>query len=262
MFLNPPNDAKPFVRWWWNGNKVNAAELCHELDVMKANGIGGAEINPIAFSERDDLGIPTLSWLSPEWVEMVKVTLRHAEKIGFTCDIIAGTGWPFGAEFLKGSERSQVLTRACRKVTGPATLQIPTADLINEAQPLNYSRLKDKSSELQSLWLAPETMSTFVSPTPLPFDNKKETQTIEVPAGTHVLCALVLFTGFEAVINGAPGGGGPVLNHYDSAGVNTFLNHIADKLLPPERDKRFSLHFLRQHGIGRCQLVSRFSGRI
>jgi hypothetical protein len=231
-FQNPSVLAKPFVRWWWNGDKVDAAELCRELDVMKANGIGGVEINPIAFSEKDDLGIPTLTWLSDEWIQMVKATLRHAEKIGIVCDIIAGTGWPFGAEFLEGSERSQLLTRTCRKVSGPATLQISNADFIKEAEPQNYSRLKDKSSEVHSLWLTPEKVDTFAPPVPIPFDKTKDTQTIEVPAGDHVLCALVKFTGFQAVIHGAPGGGGPVLNHYDTAAVEKFLNQMSEKLFP------------------------------
>ncbi|MDR1923827.1 MAG: hypothetical protein LBQ66_05595, partial [Planctomycetaceae bacterium] len=57
-FKNPPMENRPFVRWWWTGDKVNIDELRREIDVMKANGIGGAEINPIKFTPDDDLGIP------------------------------------------------------------------------------------------------------------------------------------------------------------------------------------------------------------
>ncbi|MDR1779954.1 MAG: glycoside hydrolase family 2, partial [Tannerella sp.] len=63
LFRNPPATAKPFVRWWWNGDKLSAKEIVRELDVMKAAGIGGVEINPIAFPGGDDLGIPSLPWL-------------------------------------------------------------------------------------------------------------------------------------------------------------------------------------------------------
>ncbi|MDR1594511.1 MAG: hypothetical protein LBS43_08535, partial [Prevotellaceae bacterium] len=35
LFCDPPVTAKPFVRWWWNGDKVTASELLRELDVLK-----------------------------------------------------------------------------------------------------------------------------------------------------------------------------------------------------------------------------------
>ena len=58
IFRNPPVTSKPFVRWWWNGDKLSAKEILRELDVMKEAGIGGVEINPIAFPGGDDLSIP------------------------------------------------------------------------------------------------------------------------------------------------------------------------------------------------------------
>ena len=34
LFQNPPVTSKPFVRWWWNGDKVTAKEILRELDIM------------------------------------------------------------------------------------------------------------------------------------------------------------------------------------------------------------------------------------
>jgi len=50
-FVNPPAEARPFVRWWWNGDCIEVDELKRELDIMKAAGIGGVEVNPIAHPE-------------------------------------------------------------------------------------------------------------------------------------------------------------------------------------------------------------------
>ena len=44
LFKDPPSEARPFVRWWWNGDCIEVDELERELDVMKAAGIGGVEI--------------------------------------------------------------------------------------------------------------------------------------------------------------------------------------------------------------------------
>ncbi|MDR1224431.1 MAG: glycoside hydrolase family 2 [Tannerella sp.] len=231
LFQTPPVTARPFVRWWWNGDKVTASELLRELDVLKEAGIGGVEINPIEFPVADDLAIPSLLWLSPEWIEMVKITLKGAEERGLICDIIVGSGWPFGAEFLKGDERSQLLTIASRKVQGAGTVRVETAELLKEAAPQIVSRGKG-DSEIEALCLAPSQMDTFAQPQWLPFDRTREMLEIQVPEGEYVLYALVKVTGFQSVIRGTAGAGGPVLNHYDRDATLRYLNRMSDGLFP------------------------------
>ena len=51
-FKNPSAEAKPFFRWWWNGNKLSKKEISRELKLMHEAGIGGIEINPIAMPEQ------------------------------------------------------------------------------------------------------------------------------------------------------------------------------------------------------------------
>lgn len=80
-FQDPENKFRPFVRWWWNGDKLRKEELLRELDVLQAAGIGGVEINPIKFPERtNDLGISSLEWLGDEWLEMLEFTVNEAKK--------------------------------------------------------------------------------------------------------------------------------------------------------------------------------------
>src|ERR1700761_8655114 len=43
-FIVPPRDARPMVRWWWFGLAVQKPEILHELEQMKADGIGGVEL--------------------------------------------------------------------------------------------------------------------------------------------------------------------------------------------------------------------------
>ena len=49
MCLSSMAQTKPFVRWWWNGDKVDTIELKRELRLLRDAGIGGVEINPIEF---------------------------------------------------------------------------------------------------------------------------------------------------------------------------------------------------------------------
>ncbi|MDR1864211.1 MAG: hypothetical protein LBR08_01430 [Bacteroidales bacterium] len=232
LFRDPPGTSKPFVRWWWNGDKLSAGEILRELDVMKEAGIGGVEINPIAFPGGDDLGIPSMTWLSPEWIEMVKVALKGADERGIICDIIVGSGWPFGGEFLQPEEQTQLLTLAAQKVNGPGLVSLKTEDLLKEASPQVASKFKGAYSELYSLHLAPVEMSAFAPARNLPFEKGSETIAAEIPEGEHILYALVKVVGFQSVIHGAPGAAGPVLNHYNQVAVEKFLNRMSDGLFP------------------------------
>ena len=101
QFQNPSPEARPFVRWWWNGNKINPKELDRQLESLKSVGFGGVEINPIAMSTSFDKQTKSLVWMSNEWIDMVVHASKKAKDLGMITDIIAGTGWPFGGEFLQ-----------------------------------------------------------------------------------------------------------------------------------------------------------------
>lgn len=236
LFKNPPTTARPFVRWWWNGNKLAKAEILRELDIMKEAGIGGVEINPIAFPGGDDLGIPSLEWLSPEWIEMVKVALKGAEERGIVCDIIVGSGWPFGGEFLKTEEQSQLMTIVSYPVKGAGVKNLLNEDIFKEAAPVIHSQYDKPTYELYSACLAPTTLDQFVAPIDIPIDLHSDAQSFVIPEGEHILYVLVKVSGFQAVINGSPGAAGPVLNHFDQHAVERFLNRMSDNLFPAVKD--------------------------
>ena len=119
-FKDPENIYRPFVRWWWNGDKIEKDEITRELRLLKDAGIGGVEINPIKFpAKTDDLGKRSVLWLSDEWINLLQFALAEAKSLGMTCDLIVGSGWPFGGEWLAEEERSQIVVIATKMLEGP-----------------------------------------------------------------------------------------------------------------------------------------------
>ena len=109
QFQNPDSRYRPFVRWWWNGDAVVGKELVRELHLLRDAGIGGVEINPISLPYgADQHGYKQLTWLSQPWLEALDTTLTEARRIGMTCDLLIGSGWPFGSETLPHKGRGQV----------------------------------------------------------------------------------------------------------------------------------------------------------
>ena len=240
-FQQPASEYRPFVRWWWNGDKVEADELVREMRLLKEAGIGGVEINPIAFpSYCDSLGKPSLQWLSPEWIDMLKVCFDEADSLDMTCDLLVGSGWPFGAEFLKEDERAQIVVNYAETVTGPTTLTIIRDSLCAKAMPKVSSPYKGNTKELMMLRLYPNPATSIddgtmiwsaQSKVPEPVEGPIDsTFTIEIPEGEYTLAALVKINGFLEVINGAPGAAGPVLDHFNTEAVNRYLYNMSDKI--------------------------------
>lgn len=228
-FRNPSPAARPFVRWWWNGGRIDEKELLRELDVLKEQGISGVEINPVAFpKEADSMDYQALNWLSTEWLAVLKTTLIAAKERGITCDIIVGSGWPFGGEFLREDEQIQLLALGTRKLKGPKQFSIKKKDLLAETNFL--MKRKTGSMELFGLRLSPAELDAFDPGTDLHSQIKNAEIIIDVPAGDHVLYAVVKLTGYASVTHGSPGASGPVLDHYNKAAVQRYLDRMSDAI--------------------------------
>ena len=235
LFRDPSSGYRPFVRWWWNGNKVEPGELVRELRLLKSAGIGGVEINPVAFPSRfqgDDLGRPSLRWLSIEWSAMLLVAFEETKRLGMACDLIVGSGWPFGSEELSEKEWSQIVVTAVKKLTGPAGHSVSRDEIFLEAGPAVSSPWTGRKYTLLSLMLVPDPLSSSDEIIDLSDRIGEEYFELFVPEGNHSLYALVQVSGFMEVINGAPGASGPVLDHYNEAAVRRYLGKMSGAIEP------------------------------
>lgn len=232
-FQNPELKYHPFVRWWWNGNKIEKNELIRELHLLKDAGIGGVEINPIEFPSRiegDDLGIKSLQWLSDEWIEMLQVVFAEAKKLGMTCDLIVGSGWPFGSEILERDERAQVVILNAESLEGPSIYETSQFNLFDKVDPGVTVPNPSRTFEILSLKLVPDPMENLDQVIDFSDKRNDEIITIEIPEGKHVIYATIKVNSFASVINGAPGAAGPILNHMDSKAVRKYLDRMSDTI--------------------------------
>ncbi len=231
QFQNPDSHYRPFVRWWWNGDRVEAEELVRELHIMKAAGIGGVEINPISFPYGADAkDTKALKWLSDDWIDMLKVVFDEAERIGMTCDLIIGSGWPFGAETLPREERASVMLTYAQKVTGGERLEMSKFNIFKNIDPGVTKVNTSRTPELVSVFLAPDPVNDLSETIDLSGNIKDDVITVDVPKGDWQLYALVKYESFACVINGAPGAAGSILNHMDAAAVRHYLDNMADTI--------------------------------
>ena len=218
LFQNPPANAKPFYRWWWNGNRVTKEEVARELEIMKSAGAGGVEINPIAMNpEVKNLPGKELEWLSNEWIEVLKSAIDKGKELGMISDMIIGTGWPFGGKFLSDEETIQGHDIFLEKVTGPLKYKLNLKN-INEGATIKQVKL-----------------------IPVPVENLEDIKditdeilkgSISIPPGEFEISVISWRNKFREVMHGAPGGNGPVLDHFNKSAVEKYLNRTSEGLKP------------------------------
>ncbi len=97
-FLEPPDNARPMMRWWWFGPAVVKPELGRELETMRDAGMGGVEIQPVYPLMLDDpsKGVVNLRYLSPEFLDDVSFVNDKAHQLGLRVSMTLGSGWPYG----------------------------------------------------------------------------------------------------------------------------------------------------------------------
>lgn len=233
-FQNPPAEARPFVRWWWNGNKIKKEEVDRQLTSLKKIGFGGVEINPIAMPVAPPTQDKSLVWMSDEWIDLVVYACKKADDLAMITDIIAGTGWPFGGEFLTEDETCQ------RMVTDNIFYVAGDVIEINEENLINYYKNKFKNSReekrnskrtiwsLSSVSLMPSNCSSINQIIDLTKhqDNSGNISYTIKGNGKYMLSYQLLQQDFRDVTLGAPGGAGPVIDHYKKEMTLAYLNRM------------------------------------
>jgi alpha-L-rhamnosidase len=125
-FLNPPDDARIMMRWWWFGSAVTRPELEKEMLQMKQGGIGGFEVQPVYPLALDDpeTGFRNLPYLSGDYLDTLKFAAEKARELGLRIDITLGSGWPFGGPHIPITEAAGKL-RADRVPIPANAVSIP-----------------------------------------------------------------------------------------------------------------------------------------
>ncbi len=230
-FSNPPASTRAFVRWWWNGNRVNEKEVLRELDLLQSAGFGGVEINPIKMPPVT--GEPEqqqLEWLSSQWIQVLKAACLGAQERGMIADLLVGSGWPFGGKFLKPDQTIERMAVNYKDLEGPLEFRITARELENDlpAEYLSDSLERHSPRKLAFIRLIPDNISSTDQIINISTNRSDSDLIIWVPKGSYRLAWGVLQKGYREVVHGTPGAEGPTMDHFNPEVVQAFLNRLLE----------------------------------
>ena len=212
-WIDIPQEAKPYTRWWWLGSAVDEKGLDYNLSEYAKAGIGGVEITPIygvVGNEQNEK-----NFLGADWMSMLRYTIEKGDQSGIETNMSTGTGWPFGGPDVP------LRQAACKAI-------IQQYDISGEAQTVNITCTDKKQKERPQLGCV-TCFEDGQSPVELTNDVLKDGNAlrVNVPAGksgqSRKLIVLYIGRTQQAVKRAAPGGEGYVIDHFDYEAVKSYL---------------------------------------
>jgi hypothetical protein len=125
----PPQDSKLRAYWWWLNGNVTAESITRDLEEMKAKGFGGGLICDAGGATQDgNAAVPAGPvFLSPEWRELYRHSLREAARLGLEMSLNIQSGWNLGGPCVKPEDAAKKLVWTDATVTAAAGKTIKLA---------------------------------------------------------------------------------------------------------------------------------------
>jgi hypothetical protein len=88
-FVNPPDDARIWVYWFWLNSNITREGITADLEAMKRVGVGGVLIMEV------DQGAPLgpVAFMSDQWRELFRHMVSEASRLGIEVNMNNDAGW-------------------------------------------------------------------------------------------------------------------------------------------------------------------------
>ena len=110
-FVNPPDEAKPWVNMFWIG-RITPADITQHMEELKAKGAGGA--NLIDLNAMTDA-----PYMSDNWRKAFQHAVREADRLGLKIGVNTCPGWPCGGPWTPPEHGAWMMVNSETVIKGP-----------------------------------------------------------------------------------------------------------------------------------------------
>jgi hypothetical protein len=156
------------VRWWWFGTAVEKPEILRELQQMKADGIGGAELAFVYPQVLDDPAKNLINepFVGPAMLDNVRYAQAEGRKLGLRIDVTLASGWPYGGPAITLAEAAGRLRTS--EVPIPANSNSVTPPALAEGETFISAAIVNLTPKVQANCSFEVGSVCGASPTPTP----------------------------------------------------------------------------------------------
>jgi hypothetical protein len=122
LFRHPPEEAKPWVFWYWMQAAASKEGITADLEAMKSAGLGGAYMMFIKGADSVPLFNPPAQQLTPHWWELVKFAMQEAKRLHFQLGMHVSDGFALaGGPWITPELSMQKVVSSTTYVSGKQT---------------------------------------------------------------------------------------------------------------------------------------------
>jgi len=125
----PPRLARTRVWWWWLNGNTDKETITRDLEAMKANDIGGANVIDAGGDSQD--GNKPLphgpDFASPAWRELFRHAVAEADRLDLELGFNIQSGWNLGGPTVPIEESSKKVTFSKVVIDGGKTVDMKLA---------------------------------------------------------------------------------------------------------------------------------------
>jgi hypothetical protein len=230
------------VRWWWFGAAVEKPEILRELQQMKTDGIGGAELSFVypEVLDRHDPNDPAknlknLPFLSPGMLDAVHFAQAEGRALGLRIDITLCSGWPYGGPATTLSEAATRLRTA--EVPVPANAASISTPTLEEGETFISAAIVDSKPTVEDAQPSPRVRNagpppiTWDATTAQPLKISGTSITISPSAESRTALFFIASHTKQQVKRAAVGAEGYVLDPFSHTAVATHLKSVGEPLI-------------------------------
>jgi hypothetical protein len=222
LFQSPPADTRIMVRWWWFGPSATNGELLREMESMKTAGIGGFEVQPVYPLALNDpgQGFQSYPYLSDRFIQALRFAATTSRRLGLRMDLTLGSGWPYGGPTVPVTEAAGKLRFVVVAAPEHGDLRLPLPSITT-------------GEKLLAVFLAKGRVLDFDATSSQPLDTIRD-GAVWLPEnleGPHVVMFFISSRTGMMVKRPAIGAEGFVLDHYDRAATDHYLQSVGGRLM-------------------------------
>ena len=124
-FRVPPQDAKPWVYWWWLNGAASKEGITRDFEEMTKQGISGALLFDAGEAGPEAPRGP--AFMSPQWRELFKHAVREADRCGIVLTANLCSGWNAGGPWVTHENAAKKLVATQSIVSGPGRVTVVLA---------------------------------------------------------------------------------------------------------------------------------------
>ncbi|MDO4159276.1 MAG: glycosyl hydrolase [Prevotellaceae bacterium] len=211
-WLPVTSEMRPGARWWWMGSAVDKKNLEINMAEYASKGMGTLEITPIYGVKNNESR--EISYLSPQWMDMLGYINGEASRLGMQIDMNNGTGWPFGGPEVSVEDAAcKVFFQEYRLDKKHRTLETPV--VLNEKKQKDVAKL--------------EKLMAYSGNKKIDLTDKVDANgklDWKAPKGEWKLIAVFCGKTFQKVKRSAPGGEGYVIDHFSKGAVSRYFDRF------------------------------------